>query len=65
MAAEAGREPDSLGLSVYGAPNDFDGNKRLADNGITRSVFRMPSEKEDTVLPMLDKAAAIMREVTG
>ena len=65
MAAEAGREPDSLGLSVYGAPNDVDGNKRLADNGITRSVFRMPSEKEDTVLPMLDKAAAIMREVTG
>mgnify|MGYP001157280834 FL=1 len=65
MAAEAGREPDSLGISVYGAPGDVDGNKRLADNGITRSVFRLPSEKTDAVLPLLDKAADIMRQITG
>ena len=65
MAAEAGREPDSLGLSVYGAPSDVDGNRRLADHGITRSVFRLPSETADTVLPLLDKNAEIMHQING
>ena len=65
MTAEAGREPDSLGLSVYGAPSDEDGNRRLADHGITRSVFRLPSETADTVLPLLDKNAEIMRQING
>ena len=65
MAAEAGREPDSLGLSVYGAPNDLEKNQRLSDNGITRAVFRLPSEKADTVLPLMDEAAIIMRKVNG
>jgi len=65
MAAEAGREPDSLGLSVYGAPSGVDGNRRLADHGITRSVFRLPSEAADTVLPLLDQNAEIMRQING
>ena len=43
--------------------NDYDENKRLSDNGITRSVFRLPSEKADTVLPILDRAAEIMLKV--
>ena len=45
MAAEAGREPDSLGLSVYGAPNDLEKNQRLSDNGITRAVLDFRQRK--------------------
>ena len=65
MAAESGREPDSLGVSVYGSPTDLDQSKRFADNGITRSVFRLPSKKADEILPILDKATNIMRDVNG
>ena len=65
MAAESGREPDSLGISVYGSPTDLDQSKRVADNGITRSVFRLPSKKADEILPILDKATNIMRDVNG
>ena len=65
MAAESGREPDSLGVSVYGSPTDLDQSKRFADNGITRSVFRLPSKKADEILPILDKATNIMRSVNG
>ena len=65
MAAESGREPDSLGISVYGSPTDLAQSKRFADNGITRSVFRLPSKKADEILPILDEAANIMRDVNG
>ena len=63
MAAEAGREPDSLPLSVFGAEADSDMLKRYRDAGIQRVVFSLESEKADTVLPELDRIAGVIETV--
>ena len=59
MAKEAGRDPDKLPLSNFGATIDADTYKRNADAGIDRIVFSLPSEKADSILPMLDRIAAL------
>ncbi|MCA8927467.1 MAG: LLM class F420-dependent oxidoreductase [Alphaproteobacteria bacterium] len=59
MAAEAGREPDSLPVSVFGAGEDADMLKRYRDAGIARVVFSLDSAKADAILPVLDRIAAL------
>jgi probable F420-dependent oxidoreductase len=57
MVAEAGREPDDLPVTSFGAAPDEDQVSRSADAGVDRVVFGLPPEKADTVLPMLDQFA--------
>jgi probable F420-dependent oxidoreductase len=58
MAAEADRDPDTIELTVFGlSPSDE--LKAYADNGFGRVVFNLPSEPADTILPLLDKYAAM------
>ncbi len=57
MAAEAGRDADSLPVSVFGASQDADLLKRCRDAGIARVVFSLDSAKADEVLPVLDRIA--------
>lgn len=57
MAAEAGREPDSLPVTSFGLAPEADQVARTADAGIDRVVFGLPPEKADTVLPLLDQYA--------
>jgi probable F420-dependent oxidoreductase len=54
-AADAGRDPDSLEVTVYACPPDPDLVKRCAEAGISRMVFRLPSEGSDGVLRWLDR----------
>jgi probable F420-dependent oxidoreductase len=63
MAAEAGREPDSLSISVFGAAMDADELKQYRDAGVERVVFSLESEKADTVQPVLDKIADLIETV--
>jgi len=63
MAAEAGRDPASLPVTFGTAPEDADALKRLRDNGIARVTVRLPAAGRDEVLPILDRYAALMREV--
>ena len=63
MAAEAGRDADSLPVSVFSAEMDEDVLKRYRDAGIERVVFSMESEKADQVLPVLDKIARLIQSV--
>jgi probable F420-dependent oxidoreductase len=58
-AAEAGREADSLEVSVYACPTDPDLVKRCADAGVSRMVFRLPTERSDGVLRFLDRLAEL------
>jgi probable F420-dependent oxidoreductase len=58
-AAEAGREADSLEVSVYACPPDPDLVKRCADAGVSRMVFRLPTERSDGVLRFLDRLAEL------
>jgi probable F420-dependent oxidoreductase len=57
MAREAGRDPAEIEISDFGPPIDADAIKKNADAGVDRVVFSLPSEKADTILPMLDAAA--------
>ena len=63
MAAEAGRDPAEVPISTFGATEDADAIRRHADLGVGRMVVTLASEKEDTILPVLDRWAAIIRKV--
>jgi probable F420-dependent oxidoreductase len=60
MAAEADRDPDSLGITIFGAEADADSLNGNRDAGVERSVFVLPSADRDEVLPLLDQYAALM-----
>jgi probable F420-dependent oxidoreductase len=55
LAADAGRDPASLEVSVYYCPPDPELLAKMRDAGITRAVFGVPSEPRDALLPLLDR----------
>ncbi len=59
MAAEAGRDAESLPVSVFGASMDGDELKRFRDAGIQRVVFSLQSAKSEEILPVLDQITAL------
>jgi probable F420-dependent oxidoreductase len=63
MAEEAGRDPAELEVSVYYCPPDPALLGRAREAGIARAVFGVPPEPRDSVLPLLDRIAAVAREV--
>ena len=65
MAKEAGRDPASIEVSLFGLGEDLDRMKRFRDMGVARVVPMFPPEKADTVLPIIDRWVDIMRKVNG
>ncbi len=63
MVAEAGRDPDSFPITAWSAGENADSLKRYRDLGIVRATVSLPSEKEDTILPVLDRWAKLIRAV--
>ena len=63
MAQEAGRDPDSLPITLGGAPEDVDRLKRFRDLGAARVNVTLMSEKADAILPILDRWAGLMRQL--
>ena len=61
MAAEAGRDPQSVSFGVFGAPMQADPLKRDRDAKVERAVLMLPSEPRDKVLPLLDQSAALLK----
>ena len=61
QASEAGRDPRSIGISLYGVPADADTLRSYAAAGVERGIFSLPSAGRDTVLPLLDRYAAVAR----
>ncbi len=64
MAREAGRDPDSLEVSVFGAPPDEAAMARFRDAGISRVVIFLPPAKSEEILPLLDNHARVMESVS-
>jgi probable F420-dependent oxidoreductase len=62
MLREAGRDPASCPVSIFSAPEDADTIKRYQDLGITRVTPSLPAAREDVVLPILDRWAALIRQ---
>ena len=63
MAEEAGRDPQSLPVTLGGAPEDADLLKRYRDLGVVRVNFPVPPARADEVLPRLDRLAELKRQL--
>ena len=63
MAVEAGRDPDTVPLSLFAVPEELETLKRYRDLGISRVVVSLPSEDAGKTLPVLDRWAEIIRQV--
>ena len=61
MLSEAGRDPQSVPVTLFGAPEDADRLARYRDLGIARLVLMLPSGKSDRILPILDRWAELIR----
>jgi probable F420-dependent oxidoreductase len=65
MAEEAGRDPASLEISVWGQQPDIDLIRQYQEIGVARVSFSVESEKASAILPILDQWAEIIRKVNG
>jgi hypothetical protein len=59
MARDAGRDPDDLPVTIWGAQPVLDQFKRRRDRGASRVVISLESEPEDEILKQLDIWAEI------
>jgi probable F420-dependent oxidoreductase len=63
MAEEAGRDPQTLSVTLGGAPEDLDLLKRNRDLGIARMNVRLPPANATEILPVLDRWAKLIRQL--
>jgi probable F420-dependent oxidoreductase len=61
MAAEAGRNLEDVPVTIWGSKPDADHVRRLADMGVSRVVVSLDSAPADSVLPVLDAWARVIR----
>lgn len=59
LAEKAGRDPNSLPVSVYAASAEESIARQYEKAGVERTVFSLPSADRDTVLPILDRYAKL------
>ena len=65
MCVEAGRDPATIPITIWGAKNDLDLLKRYRDLGVERMVVSVESETADTILPILDHWAELIRKIAA
>ena len=65
MAQEAGRNPASLPITLFRVPEDLDRLQRFRDLGVARVVISLPAARHDTILPILDRWAPLMRTLAA
>jgi probable F420-dependent oxidoreductase len=63
MLSEAGRDPQSVPVTLFGVPEDADRLARYRDKAIARVVVMLPSAKSDAILPTIDRWAELIRRV--
>jgi probable F420-dependent oxidoreductase len=59
-ATKAGRAMDTISVSVFGVDDDAKLLDTYREAGVTRCILRLPSERSDTILPMLDQYAKLL-----
>jgi probable F420-dependent oxidoreductase len=64
MARDAGRDPQSLPITLFNPVEDAGQLARWRDIGIARAVVMLPSEPSDKILPVLDRWAELIRRTT-
>ena len=65
MAADAGRDPNSLTVTIGGVAEDLKQLQRFRDLGAVRANVSLPAEGPDQVLPILDRWAKLIRQLNG
>jgi probable F420-dependent oxidoreductase len=65
LAAEAGRDPRTLSVTLGGAPEDPDLLKRNRDLGVSRMTVRLPAAQKEEILPMLDRWSKLIPQIAG
>ncbi len=65
MATEAGRDPNSLPITIGGSPEDADRLKHFRDLGAVGVNISLPAENADAILPILDRWAELRRRVNA
>jgi probable F420-dependent oxidoreductase len=65
MAEEAGRDPNSLSVTLGGAPEDIGVLRHNRDLGVARMTVRLPPAKADEILPLLDRWAKLIRNLAA
>jgi probable F420-dependent oxidoreductase len=63
MAREAGRDPERLEVSIFGAKPEEASLAHNRDAGISRVVLMLPPAPRDEILPILDTYASLMKSV--
>jgi len=61
-AAKAGRDRKTISTSIFGAKPDEAMLESYSAAGITRAIFRLPSEGREGVLPLLDQWAKLIKK---
>jgi probable F420-dependent oxidoreductase len=61
MAAEAGRNPDEVPMSVFAAPQNAERLQRYRDAGVERAIIMLPTTARDAALQNLDACAVVTR----
>jgi probable F420-dependent oxidoreductase len=64
MATEAGRDPANLPITIFRVPDDIKQLRYCQEIGVDRVVFSIPAEKEDHILPILDRWHALQQQLS-
>ena len=64
MAKQAGRDPASLPISLFRVPDNIERLRFHQQIGIDRVVFSLPAERDDKILPILDRWAELLRQLS-
>jgi alkanesulfonate monooxygenase SsuD/methylene tetrahydromethanopterin reductase-like flavin-dependent oxidoreductase (luciferase family) len=63
IATEAGRDPATLPVTVFSAPEDLDQLRRYRDWGVQRALVGLPSAGSDDIMPIIDRWAELMHRL--
>lgn len=63
--SEKGRDVGDLDLALFGAPTRADQLRGRIEQGFDHLIFNLPSEERDSILPKLDRYAALAEEMRG
>lgn len=60
LATAAGRDPESLDVTVFGEASDREAIKRFEDAGADRVIVRLPSTADESALTELERMATVV-----
>jgi probable F420-dependent oxidoreductase len=60
-AESAGRDPNSISISIFGAKPDPATLENFERAGVERATFMLPAAERDTIMPLLDKYTALIK----